>query len=167
MQHPIEAASTADVLPNPHRCGLLGEALVTLASARAVTAAQATPGATPDAELIALHAELLAHSGLIAVILAWGKELPDGMTPQSDAQENALASAMDDWFATMDRITDIRPVTPAGFRAKADAVRRALEQVEGTAGIGEGPPGLPDGVEWQDRLTWSFAHDVLAGEAVA
>lgn len=115
---------------------------------------------SPDAELLALHAQLTEQTDLIRRIVTT-RLPPGGASPESEAQEAALSVALDDWHDTLGDIAEITPTTLAGFHAKADAVRVAFLSVSG-AGIGEGADDPPEDAKWHDALAWNFACEVMA-----
>jgi hypothetical protein len=113
--------------------------------------------ASPDAELLALHARLTEQSTDVVRIMAEGKLLREATVTEQAANEAEFGNAHRDRHDTIDEITDITPTTLAGFRAKAEAVNAAFEEVVGGS-VGE------EHAEWHDRLAWTFARELMAWE---
>ncbi len=134
VAHPPAGAASpgTPASPSPRRRGLLAGAAAALAAAPfAAHAAQLrTVGALardagPDAALLTLHRDFLAHH---VVVEAWNAGF---------VSEDAGEAAHDRWWECVQAITAIRATTPAGMQAKAEVALLAYETAGGHGGPDE------------------------------
>ena len=153
-------------IPQPSRRFMLtGSAAALIAGAAIATEAHGAP-AGADAELIRLLDTLKRQDATIAAIEAEGRAITGGISAASRGQERRLDKAADERAETIDTIIATPATTPAGMRAKAEAVGLVVlayaylddgDTLETIAKQGDTP----------DRIALSLARDVLAGRASA
>jgi hypothetical protein len=104
--------STGPALAPTRRRAVFGTAAIAgiLAAPRLAGAA---PGA--DAELIATHAAFMASHARIK----WGE-------PHSGLTDDDLALEIGDWYAALERATELSPVTAEGRRARLEIAYAAM-----------------------------------------
>ena len=134
-----------DSLPKPSRRSLFTGA--TAAAALASLPAMASP----DAELIALCAEYRTRRALI-----WSMDNPAPGQEWTDAECETAGRAM---YQAVEDIAEIAATTAAGLRAKAGALKTALEY-DVPVRKDETVEDCADRHEW---LAYQLALDVLAG----
>jgi hypothetical protein len=137
------------------------------ASSLAVPALAKSVPPDADSELIELARQLDPQWEAVRAIEREAASLPKGrITSQSTDQERRLDAAMEAWWHAVDRITDISAQTPSGLQAKAYAMRRVIECMQG------GAIDAPDGRQLSDediqtKLIRSLTRDMLTGSAFA
>lgn len=156
------------VIANGSKAPVRGRALLAAAreAERLAALEPADPGAPDDAELVALLAQLHQDHAKIAAIEAEGDHLPDGITDASRDQERRLEDALDQREETWNRIIATPARTPAGMRAKAEALGMVV-QFYAYAHEGDTLEEIATSGDARNRMALSLARDVLAGEAVA
>ncbi len=140
--------------------------LLALAGALPVAAlpvvARAEPGGG-DAELIALVAAMRHYQG-VCDSMAAEPLYPTGSAESDDFE--ARADAADDGFwGAADQVVAMQATTAAGLRAKADAMRIVLRRWNYT--VTDRMHQFEGGYDFDERMAWSLARDVLAGGRAA
>jgi hypothetical protein len=144
---------------NASRRKVLGSSVAAIATGLMApviaTAHAAAPSA--DAELIALAAAMAkAHAWTVA----HNAFDEDGLSEdQANALYDAACGVDRAWWGAAERIEAIPATTSAGVRAKASALRMAIQRmvIQPCAPISD--------AEYHERLAYALAADILAGSA--
>jgi hypothetical protein len=127
-------------------------------------AGAATPVPGTDAELIELVSIMTRSQATIALI-----ELEPGCgfdSPEcAEDYDRRVGVGLDAFWGAAERVVDMTAITPAGWHAKAEAMRLILLQCVCT-NQGETLDDIGEH-DFEDRMAWSLARDLLAGSAVA
>jgi hypothetical protein len=134
------------------RRAALRSGVAALAAGLAAPAIASVTAVAPDAD-----AELIAAVADMAAAHAWNADhaaLPANQT--DDAEDERVQDA---WWEAADRIEALPATTPAGMRAKASAMRMAIERsvIHPCRPISEG--------EYHERLAYGLAADILGSAA--
>jgi hypothetical protein len=138
----------------------LAEEALRLAALEPPDTGDIAPG-HPDAELIALVSVMAKNQEAIYAI----EMEPDGIGPDAADQDRRLGVVLPAFWDAADRVVDLAASTPLGRMAKAEAMRLSLLRCVCTA-PGETLDDIAEH-EFEHRMAWSFARDVLAGSAAA
>ena len=131
---------------------LAGSGLATIAGAIGLpaTVPPATPATSPDQPDTVLLATCATFAQLTTSI--------HRMNAAAVCDWDELTAVNIEWHDTLEDLSDMRPVTLAGIRAKARAVIAAF-QLDVASGLGS---TVEDHAEPHDYAAWRLLHDVLA-----